>query len=107
VEVADGCQAPSKGAGSSPRVASSARKPHTAPGEAGSAVKPCPAHQHSNTRQSLPYAASVVLTLLARAKSAASSSVAASSAGGAGRSSGTSAFSIAATSQNNRHRQLR
>src|SRR4051794_39015460 len=90
-----------------PRVASSARKPHTTSGEAARVAKPRSWHQRSNTRQSLRYAASVVLALLARAKSAASSSVATSSAGGAGGSTKTSAFPIVATPQNERYRQLR
>src|SRR3954447_20768639 len=65
-----------------PRVASSAKKPQTTSGETANAPKPRSWHQHPNTRQSLAYAASVVLALLARAKSAASSRVASSCAGG-------------------------
>src|SRR3954469_14304658 len=55
---------------------------------------------------SLPYAANVVLALLARAKSAASSSVALSSTSGPAWSTMTSAFSTAATSQKERYRHL-
>jgi hypothetical protein len=91
VEIADSRQPPSE----------SARSPTT-----GSLIRQEAAHPRWRGRQRDSYAASVVLALLARAKSAASSSVAASSAGGVGWSTMTSAFFIAATFQNERYRRL-
>ena len=86
VEVADGRQAPDQGCWLSVRGLPHLRGSHTPlPATRPMRTKPRSSHQHSNTRQSLPYAVSVVLALLARAKSAASSSVVASSAGPGGR----------------------
>ena len=107
MEVADGRQAPSKRAGAATAAGLICQEATHPSGEAGNATNPRASHQHSNTRQSLPYAVSVDFALLARAKSAASSSVVASSAMAAGRARRTSASSIATTSQNDGYRGLR